>query len=84
MNLIVFAIPIFLTTTLLEAWLAHRRGLAAYSIPDAISSYQYGLLSQVVGAFTKCNRSINPVLADGFFQEAEAEAGEQFHGSSAS
>lgn len=30
------------------------------------------------------NRSINPVLADGFFQEAEAEAGEQFHGSSAS
>lgn len=53
MNLIVFAIPIFLTTTLLEAWLAHRRGLAAYSIPDAISSYQYGLLSQVVGAFTK-------------------------------
>ena len=31
-----------------------------------------------------CNRSINPVLADGFFQEAEAEAGEQFHGSSAS
>ena len=32
----------------------------------------------------KRNRSINPVLADGFFQEAEAEAGEQFHGSSAS
>ena len=30
------------------------------------------------------NRSINPVLVDGFFQEAEAEAGEQFHGSSAS
>lgn len=30
------------------------------------------------------NRSINPVLADGFFQEAEAEAGELFHGSSAS
>jgi len=30
------------------------------------------------------NRSMNPVLADGFFQEAEAEAGEQFHGSSAS
>jgi len=27
---------------------------------------------------------MNPVLADGFFQEAEAEAGEQFHGSSAS
>ncbi len=32
----------------------------------------------------KGNRSMNPVLADGFFQEAEAEAGEQFHGSSAS
>ncbi|HEP8816475.1 TPA: hypothetical protein VDU63_006171 [Pseudomonas aeruginosa] len=32
----------------------------------------------------ECNRSINPVLADGFFQEAEAEAGELFHGSSAS
>jgi len=35
-------------------------------------------------SFIVCNRSINPVLADGFFQEAEAEAGEQFHGSSAS
>lgn len=33
---------------------------------------------------TGSNRSMNPVLADGFFQEAEAEAGEQFHGSSAS
>ena len=30
-------------------------------------------------------RSINPVLVDGVcFQEAKAEAGEQFHGSSAS
>lgn len=53
MNLIMLAIPIFLATTLLEAWLAHRRGLATYSIPDAISSYQYGVLSQVVGVFTK-------------------------------
>ena len=32
-----------------------------------------------------CKRSINPVLVDGVcFQEAKAEAGEQFHGSSAS
>ena len=32
-----------------------------------------------------CKRSINPVRQDGVcFQEAEAEAGEQFHGSSAS
>ena len=37
---------------------------------------------QIWGA--RSNRSMNPVLADGFFQEAEAEAGEQFHGSSAS
>ncbi len=52
------------------------------------------LFMLLVGVFAKVsnhfggsllrNRSINPVLADGFFQEAEAEAGEQFHGSSAS
>jgi len=38
----------------------------------------------VLSSLLLCNRSINPVLADGFFQEAEAEAGELFHGSSAS
>ena len=43
---------------------------------------RHGINANVIRKWRK--RSINPVLADGFFQEAEAEAGEQFHGSSAS
>ena len=52
MNLIVFAIPIF-NHHLAGSMAGAPPRAAAYSIPDAISSYQYGLLSQVVGAFTK-------------------------------
>lgn len=52
MNPIVFAIPVFLLTILLEAWLAHRRGLAVYDVPDAVTSMQMGVLSQVAGVFT--------------------------------
>ncbi|TSE33447.1 Fatty acid hydroxylase superfamily protein [Tepidimonas fonticaldi] len=53
MNPILFAIPVFLLTILLEAWWAHRRGLKVYDIPDAVTSLHHGVLSQLTGAFTK-------------------------------
>ena len=53
MNPIIFAIPVFMLTILLEAWVAHRRGLAVYDIPDAVTSLHHGVLSQLTGAFTK-------------------------------
>jgi len=53
MNPIVFAIPVFLLTIVLEAWLARRRGKAVYDIPDAMTSLHLGVISQVVGLFTK-------------------------------
>src|ERR1700757_1390559 len=53
MNPIVFAIPVFLLTILLEAWIAHRRGLAAYDTADALTSLHLGVISQVTGLFTK-------------------------------
>jgi len=53
MNPIVFAIPVFLLTILLEAWIAHRRGAAAYDTADALTSLHLGVVSQVVGLFTK-------------------------------
>ena len=53
MNPILFAIPVFLLTIVLEAWWAHRKGVAAYDIPDAVTSLHHGVLSQVLGAFAK-------------------------------
>ena len=53
MNPIVYAIPVFMMTVLLEAWVAHRKGKAIYDIPDAITSLHHGVLSQITGAFTK-------------------------------
>jgi sterol desaturase/sphingolipid hydroxylase (fatty acid hydroxylase superfamily) len=52
MNPILYAIPVFLVTILLEAWVARRRGIATYDIPDALTSLHLGVLSQVWGAFT--------------------------------
>jgi sterol desaturase/sphingolipid hydroxylase (fatty acid hydroxylase superfamily) len=52
-NPIVFAIPVFMLTILLEAWLAHRRGVAAYDTADALTSLHLGVASQVVGLFVK-------------------------------
>ena len=52
MNPILYAIPVFLVTILLEAWVARRRGIATYDIPDALTSLHFGVLSQVWGAFT--------------------------------
>lgn len=53
MNPIVYAIPVFMLTIVLEAWVARRRGVAVYDIPDAITSLHHGVLSQVFGLFTK-------------------------------
>ena len=52
MNPMLVAIPVFMSTILLEAWIAHRRGVAVYDIPDALTSLHFGVLSQVWGAFT--------------------------------
>jgi sterol desaturase/sphingolipid hydroxylase (fatty acid hydroxylase superfamily) len=40
-------------TIVFEAWLAHRRGLAAYDTADALTSLHLGVMSQVVGLFVK-------------------------------
>ena len=53
MNPIVFAIPVFLITILAEWGIAKRQGRDVYSLPDAIGSLSMGLLSQIVGLFTK-------------------------------
>ena len=52
-NPIVYAIPVFMASILLEAWIARRRGLRAYDIPDAITSLNFGILSQVAGVFLR-------------------------------
>jgi sterol desaturase/sphingolipid hydroxylase (fatty acid hydroxylase superfamily) len=52
-NPIVFAIPVFMLTILLEAWVAHRRGAAAYDTADALTSLHLGMISQVTGLFVK-------------------------------
>ena len=53
MNPIVYAIPVFMLTIVLEAWWAWRQRRAVYDIPDAVTSLHHGLLSQVMGVFTK-------------------------------
>jgi sterol desaturase/sphingolipid hydroxylase (fatty acid hydroxylase superfamily) len=40
-------------TILLEAWVAHRRGVAAYDTADALTSLHLGMVSQVTGLFVK-------------------------------
>ncbi|MBL6750818.1 MAG: sterol desaturase family protein [Nevskia sp.] len=52
MNPIVYAIPVFTLTILIEAWAGYRRGRMVYGIPDAVTSLHHGVLSQVSGAFT--------------------------------
>ncbi|MBG7050681.1 hypothetical protein I5J19_20845 [Pseudomonas aeruginosa] len=76
------ALAISVSGCVMEAYGSRARSDAqswiGLPIQDVIK--RFGEPERVTGG----NRSINPVLADGFFQEAEAEAGEQFHGSSAS
>ncbi|HEX4910037.1 MAG TPA: sterol desaturase family protein, partial [Permianibacter sp.] len=52
MNPILFAIPVFMASIVLEAWLAQRRGRAVYDVADAITSLHFGVLSQVSAAFS--------------------------------
>lgn len=53
MNPILYAIPVFLATILIEAWLAQRRGAAVYDVGDAVTSLHLGVLSQVTNSFAK-------------------------------
>ncbi|MDB5935522.1 MAG: fatty acid hydroxylase [Massilia sp.] len=53
MNPIVFAIPVFLVTILIEAWIARRRKLQVYDIADAVTSLHLGVLSQVTGLLVR-------------------------------
>ncbi|MEN9790006.1 MAG: hypothetical protein RLZZ473_2070, partial [Pseudomonadota bacterium] len=53
MNPIVYAIPVFMITIALEAWLAHRRRIATYDVADAITSLHFGVLSQVSAVFVR-------------------------------
>lgn len=53
MNPIVFAIPVFVASILLEVWIAHRRGAKAYDTADALTSLHLGVLSQITGLFAK-------------------------------
>ena len=53
MNPIVYAIPVFMLTVVIEAWLAHRRGLRVYNIPDALTSLHLGVVSEVTGVLWK-------------------------------
>jgi len=52
-NPIVYAIPVFMLSILLEAWVARRRAVATYDIPDALTSLNFGILSQVSGVFVR-------------------------------
>jgi alkylglycerol monooxygenase len=52
MNPIVYAIPVFMLTIVVEMLLARRRGIATYDAADAITSLHLGMLSQVAAAFS--------------------------------
>jgi alkylglycerol monooxygenase len=52
-NPIVYAIPVFMLSLLAEAWIARRRGIATYDIPDALTSLHMGMLSQLASAFSR-------------------------------
>jgi alkylglycerol monooxygenase len=53
MNPILYAIPVFMLSIVIEAWLARRSAKAIYDIPDAITSLHHGVISQVVGLIVK-------------------------------
>lgn len=53
MNPIVLAIPVFLVTMLVEAWLARRRALQVYDLADAVTSLHLGVMSQVTGLLVR-------------------------------
>ena len=53
LNPIVYAIPVFMLTVVIEAWVARRRGIKVYDIPDALTSLHHGVLSEVTGVLWK-------------------------------
>jgi sterol desaturase/sphingolipid hydroxylase (fatty acid hydroxylase superfamily) len=52
-NPIVYAVPVFLLTMAIEWWISRRRGLDLYRAADTVSSLSLGVISQLVGAFSK-------------------------------
>lgn len=53
MNPMLYAIPVFMASIVIEALIARRRAPGAYDLPDALTSLHFGILSQVWGAFTR-------------------------------
>ncbi len=53
LNPIVYAVPVFLLMMVGEYWLARRRGVQVYRAADTVSSLSLGIISQLVGVFTK-------------------------------
>ena len=53
MNPIVYAIPVFTASILLEIVVARWKRVPTYDIPDALTSLHFGTLSQTIGAFVK-------------------------------
>ena len=53
MSPIVYAIPIFLSTIVIEIVVAHFRGKQVYDTSDAVASLHFGIISQVFNTFTK-------------------------------
>lgn len=53
MNPIVYAIPVFMLTILAEAAIARGLGRRVYSLADAVTSLNFGILSQVSAAFSR-------------------------------
>lgn len=53
MSPIVYAIPIFLSTIVIEIVVAHFRGRQVYDTSDAVASLHFGIISQVFNTLTK-------------------------------
>ena len=51
MKPMLIAMPVFLLTIAIEAWIARRKGRAVYDIADAVTSLQLGVLQQLMGMF---------------------------------
>jgi sterol desaturase/sphingolipid hydroxylase (fatty acid hydroxylase superfamily) len=60
MNPIVYAIPVFMLTIVVEAFIAWRRKKPAYDIPDALTSLHAGVLSRLSEVFVR-------VVTGGFY-----------------
>jgi sterol desaturase/sphingolipid hydroxylase (fatty acid hydroxylase superfamily) len=52
-QIIVMAAPLFLAAMAVEWWVGRRRGRNTYRLNDALNSLSLGLMSQLVGVFSK-------------------------------